>query len=173
MKHPIANFHRHLTTGTQTLASAFFVGIFVVSLLAAGGASAQTKQPAMAPAPTAQADTLYRALGEKPGLVALMDTFVANIVADARIASQFKETNVDHLKAQLVDQICMVSGGPCEYKGASMKLIHANLDITKADFHALVEDLQAAMDVRGIPFATQNQLLARLAPMHRDVITVK
>ncbi|QDL55462.1 group I truncated hemoglobin [Rhodoferax aquaticus] len=165
MTHRIS--YRGLSLAFGTLA------LSLASLFAAPAAMAQTANPPMAGAATSQADTLYRALGEKPGLVALMDTFVANIVADARIAAQFKEANVDHLKTQLVDQICVVSGGPCEYKGASMKLIHANLDITKADFHALVEDLQAAMDVRGIPFATQNQLLARLAPMHRDVITVK
>jgi hemoglobin len=27
------------------------------------------------------------------------------------------------------------------------------------------------MDRRGLPFPVQNRLLARLAPMHRDVIT--
>jgi hemoglobin len=29
------------------------------------------------------------------------------------------------------------------------------------------------MDRQGIAFVTQNQLLARLAPMHRDVITTR
>jgi hemoglobin len=29
------------------------------------------------------------------------------------------------------------------------------------------------MDAQGIAFSSQNQLLAKLAPMHRDVITVK
>lgn len=156
---------RSLSVATGALA------LSLASLFAPTTAMAQTANPPTAS--TAQADQLYRALGEKPGLVALMDTFVANIVADARIAPQFKEANVPHLKAQLVDQMCMASGGPCTYQGADMKTVHANLDITKADFHALVEDLQAAMDARGIPFAAQNQLLARLAPMHRDVITVK
>jgi hemoglobin len=33
--------------------------------------------------------------------------------------------------------------------------------------------LQVSMDARHIPFTTQNKLLALLAPMHRDVITVK
>lgn len=165
MKHRTTNFRMSFTLCTLALSLA--------SLFAATAATAQTTSPPMATASTAQADQLYRALGEKPGLVALMDTFVANIVADVRIAPQFKEANVPHLKAQLVDQICMASGGPCAYQGPDMKTVHANLDITKADFHALVEDLQAAMDARGIPFATQNQLLARLAPMHRDVITVK
>lgn len=52
-----------------------------------------------------------------------------------------------------------------------MKSAHADMGIRKHEFHALVEDLQAAMDARGIPYAQQNRLLALLAPMHRDVIT--
>jgi hemoglobin len=86
---------------------------------------------------------------------------------------QFKDTKSAYLQEQLVDQFCVVSGGPCTYKGADMKTSHANMDITKAQFNILVEVLQVAMDARGIPFATQNQLLARLAPMHRDVITAR
>ena len=35
----------------------------------------------------------------------------------------------------------------------------------------LVEDLQDAMEAARIPFSTQNQLLALLAPMHRDIVT--
>ena len=54
-----------------------------------------------------------------------------------------------------------------------MKTAHASLKITKGDFNALVEVLQQSMDAQGIAFTTQNQLLALLAPMHRDVITVR
>ncbi|WP_267463791.1 globin family protein [Sphingopyxis solisilvae] len=39
------------------------------------------------------------------------------------------------------------------------------------DMNALVENLQAAMREENIPFATQNRLLAKLAPMSRQVIT--
>jgi hemoglobin len=46
------------------------------------------------------------------------------------------------------------------------------MDISKGDFNALVEVLQASMDAQGVPFATQNQLLARLAPMHREIVNV-
>ena len=85
----------------------------------------------------------------------------------------FKDTNAKNLKKMLMQQFCKVSGGPCVYEGADMKSAHANMDITKTDFNALVEVLQQSMDANGIAFTTQNQLLARLAPMHRDVITVK
>ena len=44
------------------------------------------------------------------------------------------------------------------------------MDITKSNFNALVEVLQQSMDAQGIAFGTQNKLLAKLAPMHRDII---
>lgn len=125
-------------------------------------------------AQTAPADpSLYRSFGEKPGLVKLMDDLMARIEADARLAPHFKDSNKQRVKEQLVEQFCQVTGGPCVYKGADMKSAHANLEIAKSDFNALVEVLQQAMDAQGISFRSQNQLLARLAPMHRDVITVK
>lgn len=123
---------------------------------------------------TAPADpSLYRSFGEKPGLVKLMDDFMARLEADARMAPHFKDANKQRVKEQLVEQFCQVTGGPCVYKGVDMKSAHAAMDINKGDFNALVEVLQRAMDAQGIPFRSQNQLLAQLAHMHRDVITVK
>ena len=52
-----------------------------------------------------------------------------------------------------------------------MKAAHADLQIRRADFNALVEVLQQSLDARAIPFTVQNRLLALLAPMHRDIIT--
>jgi hemoglobin len=115
---------------------------------------------------------LYRALGEKPGIDRLVQDFAARLLVDARMKPFFAQANAKRLTTQLADQFCAVSGGPCVYKGADMKTAHANLDITKGDFNALVEVLQQSMDAQGIAFADQNRLLARLAPMHRDVITV-
>ncbi len=124
-------------------------------------------------AQTATNDSLYRSFGEKPGLVKLMDDFMVRLLADPRTGPHFKPSNQQRVKEQLVDQFCQVMGGPCVYKGADMKSAHANLEIRKSDFNALVEVLQLSMDAQGIPFRTQNQLLAKLAPMHRDTITEK
>ncbi|MDP2816674.1 MAG: group 1 truncated hemoglobin [Polaromonas sp.] len=122
------------------------------------------------PAPN---DQLYKAFGEKAGLVSLMDDFMVRLLADPRTGPHFKPSNQQRVKEQLVDQLCSLAGGPCVYKGADMKSAHANLDIKKSDFNALVEVLQQSMDAKGIPFRTQNQMLALLAPMHRDTITVR
>jgi hemoglobin len=45
--------------------------------------------------------------------------------------------------------------------------------VTRAHFNALVEVLQQTMAVRGIPFQRQNQMLALLAPMYRDMVTTR
>ena len=116
-------------------------------------------------------DSLYRAFGEKAGLATLMTDFVTRLKADARIGRYFKDTQTAYLAGQLTDQLCKVAGGPCDYEGAPMALAHQDLEINRADFNALVEVLQDAMTARGIPFATQNQMLARLAPMHREIVT--
>lgn len=121
----------------------------------------------------AQEAPLYKAFGEKPGLVKLMDDFMVRLLADPRTKPHFEPSNQKRVKEQLVDQFCALMKGPCVYKGADMKSSHANLDIRKSDFNALVEVLQFSMDAQGIPFTSQNQLLALLAPMYRDIITVK
>jgi hemoglobin len=116
-------------------------------------------------------DGLYRAFGEKAGISSLMADFVTRLKADTRIGVFFKDTNAVHLAQQLSDQVCQIAGGPCIYDGPSMRVAHRELDIDRAAFNRLVELLQDAMNARGIAFGTQNALLARLAPMHRDIIT--
>lgn len=131
-------------------------------LLASAAALAQ------APPPN---DTVYQAWGGKAGIRAVMDDFVPRLFADPRTAPFFKNANRENLTTQLTDQLCQEAGGPCVYKGVPMKLAHEELDIRRRDFNALVEILQQAMDAKGIPFAAQNGMLARLAPMHREIVT--
>ncbi len=138
--------------------------LLILTLAACGLAQAQS-----APA----GDALFKTFGEKPGLTRLVDDFMTRLLADGRTAPHFKDSKIPRVKEQLVEQFCQSIGGPCVYKGADMKSAHANLDINKRDFNALVELLQQAMDAQAIPFGAQNRLLASLAPMHRDVITVR
>jgi len=116
-------------------------------------------------------DALFHDLGGRDGIATIVDDATANFLADPRIKATFDNTNMDRFKTNLTDQLCVVAGGPCVYKGQSMHDAHKGLHLTNADFNALVEDLQAGMDKAGVSFATQNRLLARLAPMNRDVVT--
>jgi hemoglobin len=125
----------------------------------------------LAATPALAEDTLYADLGGQPGIDRIVDASVDNYLADPRISAIFDESNMERIRAEFKVQFCQVAGGPCAYKGHDMVAAHKGLHLTNANFNAVVEDLQAAMDKLGIPFATQNRFLARLAPMQHQVVT--
>ncbi|HEX3808677.1 MAG TPA: group 1 truncated hemoglobin [Rhizomicrobium sp.] len=116
-------------------------------------------------------DSLYQDMGGTDGLAKIASDTTDNFLADNRIKATFDNTNMDRFRKLLAEQFCVVAGGPCTYTGRSMKDAHKALGLDNADFNAVVEDLQKAMDANNIPFATQNRFLARLAPMQHDVVT--
>jgi hemoglobin len=125
----------------------------------------------LAAAPAFAEDTLFADMGGQPGIDRIVDVSVDNYLADPRIAAIFDESNIDRLRAEFKVQFCQVAGGNCDYKGHDMTAAHKGLHLTNADFNAVVEDLQNAMDKAGVPFSTQNRFLARLAPMQHQVVS--
>ena len=115
-------------------------------------------------------DSLYRAFGGHDGVVRVVDDLYANVNADDRINGFFEPAKQAHTKAMLVEQLCQVMGGGCVYTGKDMEALHREMGITKADFDAMVEDLEKAMDKNHVPFSAQSRLLAALAPMNRAIV---
>ncbi len=119
---------------------------------------------------SAQASTLFEDLGGRDKIAAFTDDFVERLIRDDRVRHFFDETDIPRFKARLTDQFCHLSGEKKRYRGANMKNAHADLGIQVGHFNAIVEDLQLAMDDSEIGFATQNRLLAVLAPLERDIV---
>ena len=114
---------------------------------------------------------VFADFGGMPGMTALMEDFMAIMLADPRLRRFFENTDQVRVKRQLAEQFCAILGGGCAYSGRDMKTTHAAFAIDRANFNALVEDLQVAMNRKRIPFRSQNKLLAVLAPMHREAVT--
>lgn len=115
--------------------------------------------------------SLYERLGGKPAIQAVVDDFIGNVAADARINSFFAHTDIPRLNNMLVSQICEATGGPCKYAGRSMKVAHAGMGVTDAHFNALVEDLVKTLDKLNVPAKEKNELLTALASMKGDIVT--
>lgn len=153
--------------------------ILAAALAACGGKDKQATtaghttggDPAGSASPSSE--SLYDRLGGKDAITKVVDMFVANIAADARINARFTNGSVDipRLKTMLVDQICEASGGPCKYTGKNMKESHVGMGITNEEFDAIVEDLVKALDDAGVGEREQGELLAVLGPMRADIVT--
>jgi len=118
-------------------------------------------------------DSVYQAFGGQTGMVKVVDIFIDNVLADPRIKDQFTHADIPHLKEKLVEQFCALTGGPCTYTGKDMTTAHKGFGLHDAQFNALAEDLQYAMDRQGIPFRTQNHLVSQLASMEKQIVEAK
>lgn len=115
-------------------------------------------------------DSLYRELGEKPGITRIVEGMLLNVAGDERIVQFFTRVDIAGLRDKLVDKFCVIAGGPCVYSGDTLEESHKGQNLTPSHFNALVENLQAAMDSEGVPTPTQNRLLARLAALRGQII---
>ena len=137
---------------------------FALITLSAGTISAQAQT-------MATDDSTFQGLGGKAGIDKIVADFIPIILADQRIGRFFEKMDKQEFAAALSDQFCELSGGPCKYKGKEMREAHEGMGISNANFNALAEDLQIAMENNHISTSVANKLVAKLAPMQRPIVS--
>jgi hemoglobin len=157
----------------KTLLAALFASVSIMQAMPAISAekvAAPIGSPNLGNTPMEGTET-FNAFGGKEGLVKIMDDFMIGLIADPRTKPFFDNPKKDFIKAMLVEQMCELMNGGCKYPGRDMTAAHVNMKVNREAFNALVEQFQFAMDKHNVPFAAQNKLLAKLAPMYREIET--
>ena len=139
----------------MTRATKFLAALLAATLTSCAPKAEQSTDTTAAMAADSATRSLYDRLGGTTAIASVVDGFVANVAADARINKYFTRVASDtaamrEFKQKLVDQICQGSGGPCTYTGKDMKTAHQGLGLTNADVDALVEDLVKALGAAGV-----------------------
>lgn len=117
-----------------------------------------------------EGDSMAARFGGQDGIRRIVERFVDLNFADPRIAAIFEGHDEVRLRRTLFEQFCYILNAGCDYTGRDMRSSHEGLGSRKADLNAIVENLQQAMREESVPFAAQNRLLAKLAPMKGDVV---
>lgn len=115
-------------------------------------------------------DALFQALGGIEGVNRVTEAVLDRVYADERIAFLFKDSDREYLHQRVAEQICVETGGPCEYRGLSMERAHGGFQIRHDEFDAFVEDVILGMEDADVPFRVQNRVLAIFAPMREDIV---
>lgn len=128
--------------------------------------------------PSQTQPSLYDRLGGKKAIDMVVNDFVDTVGSDKRItnskvADRLAAIDVNNLKRLVSDQVCMATGGPCQYTGRDMKTAHKNLGITEAEWNYVVDDLVKTLNQYKVPEKEQQELLALLGPMKGDIVEVK
>jgi len=121
----------------------------------------------------AQEKSLYQRLGGYDALAAVVDDFIVRLVTD----KQFEKFFVGHaddskkqIRQHILDQFCAATGGPCIYRGRSMKMSHAGLGITNAQWDAAAKHLAASLDKFNVPEKEKGEVLAFVTTLKKDIV---
>lgn len=115
--------------------------------------------------------TLYERLGGARGVDELATRLVNGFAHSPYGRRAFDRVRLPRVIRQLGSFLCVLADGPCVHTGDDMRVVHAGHRITEREFNALVEHLRRTLDDMGIDAAAKNELLRRLAPMRRDIVT--
>jgi hemoglobin len=148
--------------GSTTVLAAVIV---IMAATATQTARAQAPQP-----------SLYERLGGVYNIATVIDDFIERLLVNATLnanpAIKEARTRVPKagLKFQVTALVCEVSGGPCKYTGRTMKESHAKLNISQAEWDAMVVDFKASLNKFKVPQKEQQELITIVGTTEKDIV---
>lgn len=120
-------------------------------------------------------DTLYDELGGLDTLELVTDVWIESLKTDPMVQGYFAPLFADSIatlnfRNHVVDQFCSLSGGPCVYKGRTMRNAHAGMNIQSEEFDAVINNLRAALTFYGIPEEVRTRFLARIQILQPQIV---
>jgi hemoglobin len=135
--------------------------------------AATTKEAASA---SAAQRSLYERLGGVYSIATVVDDFIERLLVNATlnanpaISQARARVPKAGLKFQVTALVCEVSGGPCKYTGRTMKESHQHLNITAAEWDAMVADFKTTLNKFAVPQREQQELIAIVATTRNDIV---
>jgi hemoglobin len=139
--------------------------IVIIAGTATHTARAQVTQP-----------SLYERLGGAYSIAAVVDDFIERLLVNATLnanpAINEARTRVPKagLKFHVTAMVCEASGGPCKYTGRAMKESHQHLNITQAEWDAMVVAFKATLDKFHVPQREQQELITIVGSTKNDIV---
>ncbi|MDY7101931.1 MAG: group 1 truncated hemoglobin [Actinomycetota bacterium] len=122
--------------------------------------------------PAPETTSIYDTIGGAPAVSATVDRFYERLLADSATAGFFEGYDVGRIKGHQRAFIAAALDGPDRYAGRGMRDAHAGLEISDADFDAVVAHLVATLTELGVDEAVIGQIGGALAPLRSEIVTV-
>jgi hemoglobin len=114
---------------------------------------------------------LYTRLGGYDAIAAVVDDLLPRLRADALLARFWtspRSVDTNNRERQLaIDFIAANAGGPTLYLGRDMRLAHAGMGITNADYAAFMRCLSATLDAFRVPEPERGEVVAFATGLNR------
>jgi len=140
--------------------------VFLVNLFVLDSPFAEEKQK----------PSLYQRLGGVYNIAPVVDEFLEVLYVDdvlnanPRIKEARDRVPKAYLKYHVTSMVCQASGGPEKYTGRGMKESHQHLNITPAEWDAMVADFKMTLDKFKVPQTEQQELIAIVGGTKKDIV---
>ena len=120
--------------------------------------------------------SLYERLGGAYSIATVVDDFIERLLVNATLNANpaineaRKRVPKAGLKFHVTAMVCEVSGGPCKYTGRAMKESHQHLNITQAEWDAMVVDFKATLNKFKVPQREQQELITIVGSTRNDIV---
>ena len=120
--------------------------VAAVMVVMSGTATHTARAPATQP-------SLYERLGGAYSIATVVDDFIERLLvngtlnANPAINEARARVPKAGLKFHVTALVCEVAGGPCKYTGRTMKEAHQHLNITQAQWDAMVADFRTTLEI--------------------------
>ncbi|MHB8512108.1 MAG: group I truncated hemoglobin [Actinomycetota bacterium] len=117
------------------------------------------------------AGSLYERLGGASGIKSLVDEAIAAHLSNPVVRSRFENAeDLEHAARMAAEFFAAGSGGPEIYTGKDMRSAHEAMDISDAEFDAVVEDIMQVVYARGIDDVTKQEVLGILESLRPEIV---
>ena len=120
--------------------------------------------------------SLYERLGGTYSIATVVDDFIERLLVNSTLNANpaIKEARARvpkaGLKFHVTTLVCEVSGGPCKYAGRTMKESHERLNITPAEWDAMVADFKITLNKFHVPQREQQELITIVGSTKNDIV---
>lgn len=120
--------------------------------------------------------SLYERLGGVYSIATVVDDFIERLLlndtlnANLAINEARRRVPKAGLKFHVITLVCEVTGGPCKYTGRAMKESHQQLNISPAEWDAMVADFKATLAKFRVPQREQQELIAIVGSTKNDIV---
>ncbi len=117
--------------------------------------------------------TLYERLGGYDAIAAVTKDLMVRIKADSQLDRFYKYRGDDGIQREeqlLVDFLCSSAGGPMYYTGRDMKTLHIGMRLNENDWSALMEHLNATLEVFQVPQAERDDVATFIQSTKTDIV---
>ena len=120
--------------------------------------------------------SLYDRLGGVYSIATVVDDFIERLLVNATLNANpaineaRKRVPKAGLKFHVTALVCAATGGKCAYTGRPMKESHEKLNISQAEWDAMVTDFKATLDKFKVPQREQQELITIVDSTKNDIV---